>query len=481
MNSLSASQRATALQRYQILKPFLEDTCTLPEAIKLYELPIRTARRWVAQYRTMGLPGLARSSRSDKGQHRQLSHEVIQLIEGLALQKPPLSKAAIHRRVQVWAKAANQFCPSYTMVSNTIDRLEPGLVMLAHEGSKAYKEAFDLLYRREADRPNAIWQADHTLLDIWLRDEKGKAVRPWLTIIIDDYSRAIAGYALFSGAPSAYQTALALRHAIWRKAESNWQICGIPEVLYTDHGSDFTSQHLEQVCADLKIQAIFSQVRQPRGRGKIERFFQTVNQMLLCQLPGYIASGSEPKAVLTFSEFTTDLQNFIATYHHRPHGTTNIEPHVRWSTHGFVPVMPDSLEQLDLLLLTVAKPRTVHQDGIRFQGLFYIDVTLAAYVGAKVTIRYDPRDLAEIRVYHNNQFLCRAICPELASTTVSLKDIENARNQRRRALRKEIKERQSLVDSLTQQKAEAKDVTASVIPDSLSAQQKPKLKRYLNE
>jgi putative transposase len=108
MNSLSESQRATALQRYQILKPFLEDTCTLPEAIKLYELPIRTARRWVAQYRTMGLPGLARSSRSDKGQHRQLSHEVIQLIEGLALQKPPLSKAAIHRRVQAWAKEANQ-------------------------------------------------------------------------------------------------------------------------------------------------------------------------------------------------------------------------------------------------------------------------------------------------------------------------------------------------------------------------------------
>lgn len=481
MNSLSEAQRATALQRYQILKPFLEGICSLPEAIKLHELPIRTARRWVARYRTMGLLGLVRGSRSDKGQHRQLSHEVIQLIEGLALQKPPLSKAALHRRVQTWAKEANQPHPSYTMVSAIIDRLEPGLVTLAHEGSKAYKEAFDLIYRREAERPNVIWQADHTLLDIWLHDEKGKAVRPWLTIIMDDYSRAIAGYALFSNAPSAYQTALALRHAIWRKAEPDWQICGIPEVLYTDHGSDFTSQHLEQVCADLKIQAVFSQVGQPRGRGKIERFFQTINQMLLCQLPGYVTSGCEPKAGLTFSEFTTALQKFIATYHHRPHGTTNITPLARWSTNGFVPAMPDSLEQLDLLLLTVAKPRMVHQVGIRFQGLFYIDVTLAAYVGAEVTIRYDPRDLAEIRVYHNNQFLCRAICPELASTTVSLKDIENARNQRRRALRKELKERQSLVDSLLQQKAEAKDMTASVIPESLSVQQKPKLKRYLNE
>jgi hypothetical protein len=38
----------------------------------------------------------------------------------------------------------------------------------------------------------------------------------------------------------------ALRQAIWRKAEASWQVCGIPEVLYTDNVSDFTSQHLEQ-------------------------------------------------------------------------------------------------------------------------------------------------------------------------------------------------------------------------------------------
>lgn len=54
---------------------------------------------------------------------------------------------------------------------------------------------------------------------------------------------------------------------------------------------------------------------------------------------------------------------------------------------GFLPQMPESLEQLDLLLLTVARSRRVHQDGIRFQALRYIDTTLAAYVGESVTIR----------------------------------------------------------------------------------------------
>jgi putative transposase len=50
------------------------------------------------------------------------------------------------------------------------------------------------VYRREADGPNAIWQADHTPLDILLVCPDGKAAKPWLTVVFDDYSRAVAGY-----------------------------------------------------------------------------------------------------------------------------------------------------------------------------------------------------------------------------------------------------------------------------------------------
>ena len=40
---------------------------------------------------------------------------------------------------------------------------------------------FSILYRREATHSNAMWQADHTPLDIWLLDEQGEAARPRLT------------------------------------------------------------------------------------------------------------------------------------------------------------------------------------------------------------------------------------------------------------------------------------------------------------
>jgi putative transposase len=48
-------------------------------------------------------------------------------------------------------------------------------VTLARDGPKAYRERFDLVHRRETDGPNAIWQADHTLLDVWVHDERTRA------------------------------------------------------------------------------------------------------------------------------------------------------------------------------------------------------------------------------------------------------------------------------------------------------------------
>ena len=174
---------------------------------------------------------------------------------------------------------------------NIVRGLPAGLVTLAHQGTKAYSETFELVHRREADRPNAIWQADHSPLDILLLRPDGEPAKPWLTVVLDDYSRGVAGYFLSFDSPSTLHTSLALRQAIWRKDDPRWHICGIPEVLYTDHGSDFTSQHLEQVGADLKIRLIFSMPGRPRERGRIERFFSTVNDMFLCELDGYAPAG----------------------------------------------------------------------------------------------------------------------------------------------------------------------------------------------
>jgi len=432
------------------------------------------------------LAGLARKPYPDRG-HRDLPAGLEQLIEGLALRRPRLSCAAVHREVAAVANVRGWPVPSYDTVYSVIRQLDPALVTLAHEGPKVYADRFELLYRREASRPNEMWQADHTPLDLRVLDERGRPARPWLTIVLDDYSRVVAGYALSLHDPSSIQTALALRQAIWRKGDPHWSACGIPETFYTDHGSDFTSQHLEQVAADLHMALVFSIAGKPRGRGKVERIFESVNQLFLCHQPGYSPSGGAPaKPVLTLPELDARLRTFLVdTYHRQPHSETGVPPQTRWEAAGFLPRLPDSLEQLDLLLLTVAKPRRVHQDGIHFQGFRYIDLTLAAYVGEDVTIRYDPRDLAELRVYFGDSFLCRAINPELAGETVALKDIIRARNRRRRELRTTLAEREATVEALLRlrrgEDAQPEPLFPEPDPASTTPPARPRLKSYYNE
>ena len=489
--SLSSEERSRAWERYRMLQPCVEHDVPLPHITRQHGIALRTLERWLAQYRRHVLAGLARHGRSDRGQPRGLRPELKELIEGLALRKPPPPVTLVQRQVKGVALRNGWPVPNYQRVYRVVKQLDPALITLAHEGTKTYRTTYDLLYRHEAEKPNDLWQADHTKLDIWVREDNGPPVRPWLTVIMDDYSRAIAGFRLSFDAPSSIQTALTLRQAIWRKSQPQWKIMGIPATFYSDNGSDFTSEHLEQVSVDLKMALVFSEPDMPRGRGKIERFFGTVNQMLLCGLPGYTPAGP-PAAheILSVAAFEAELERFILDqYHQAPHSETGEPPQARWESGGFLPRFPESLEQLDLLLLTVAKSRKVRPDGIHFQGMRYLDLTLAAYVGESVIIRYDPLDMAEIRVFHDHHFLCRAICAELAGETISLRDIIRACNRRRRDLSQTLQERSRMVDVLlearrgdthTDDPTQAHDpvITSEKPPERTGS---PRLKRYINE
>src|SRR5712691_3224461 len=383
LTALSEDQRAQAHTRFTIIRPALEDGITQAQVARTHAISKSTIGRWVKRYREAGLAGLADAQvRSDKGRSRRLPAEAVTLIEGLALQTLPRSIAAIHRQVCTIAKARGWNVPSYDSVYRIIKKLDPVLLTLAHQGAAAYREEYDLLYRREATHANAMWQAYHTPLDVWLLDEAGKPAKPYLTAIEDDYSRMIMGYRLSFQPATALTTALTLRLAIWRKDDPRWSASGIPSVFYTDHGSDFTSKHMEQVAVDIRMELVFSQKGVPRGRGKVERFFRSVDQLFLQDVPGYAPKEyAEAEATLTLPDFEQRFRTWLLEdYHRRVHSETERQPKDRWEAGGFVPRIPASMAQLDLLLLTVAKTRRVQQDGIHFQNHRYMDINLAAFV-----------------------------------------------------------------------------------------------------
>ncbi len=378
LTNFSEAKRKKATQKYNIIKPFILGEQSLSSISKSKGIALSTLYRWNKSYKEQGLKGLIYATRADKGT-RKIEPKIIDEIERLALMNKRNSIATIHRKITNYCKENNFDIPSYKQIYSVIKAMPKSVIDFSHQGEKYYQNKYDLIQIRESSRPNEIWQADHTLLDIFILDQKGNINRPWLTIIMDDYSRAIAGYFLSFDAPNAQNTALTLHQAIWNKNDTNWPVCGIPEKFYTDHGSDFTSHHMEQVAIDLKINLMFSKVGVPRGRGKIERFFQTVNQTFLEQLPGYINNNDTPSNLINFHNFEEKLRYFlIEDYNQKEHSTIHTTPISRWNSNHFFPNMPSSLEQLDLLLLEIPKSRKVHSDGIHFQGFRY---NLAAYVG----------------------------------------------------------------------------------------------------
>ena len=176
LSGLTPAQREPALARWQVLRAHLEDGCPLVRVAGEHGVPERTLRRWLAAYREGGLAALARRPRSDRGT-RRMPPELQSLIEGLALRRPPPTIATVHRQAAKVARAQGWAAPGYAAVYDVVRNIDPAMATLAHEGSKRYREVFDLVHRREAAKPNEIWQADHTLLDLWVLTPSGRPGR----------------------------------------------------------------------------------------------------------------------------------------------------------------------------------------------------------------------------------------------------------------------------------------------------------------
>ena len=103
LTGLPEPERRRALTRFQAIRLYLEENVPLTQVAGVSSISLRTARYWVQRYQQDGLAGLARQARNDKDE-RKLSSDLQQLVEGLALRKPRLSAAAIHRKATETAK-----------------------------------------------------------------------------------------------------------------------------------------------------------------------------------------------------------------------------------------------------------------------------------------------------------------------------------------------------------------------------------------
>jgi putative transposase len=407
-----------------------------------------TISRLLKRFKKDGFDSLSRRKRTDKGTF-EISSELEELIKAHLIALPNLSCTSIQRLIARICVKKSWIEPTYWHVYRIQKSIPVDLLTLSKDSAE-YRRLYEMIHRFEASCPNEIWQADHNFMDIFIWDEQGQALKPVLTIILDDYSRAVTGYYLDFVPPSAQRTALALRQAIWHKPEAKWLACGIPEKLYTDRGSDFTSLRLKQIAIELEFELIKGRPYYPQGKGKIERFFLTMNQLFLCELPGYTEEGKSPqKPGMTLDEFRRTFHHWLVNeYMQRENEDTGESPLFRWCNQPQIPRMPESLDSLHLLLMTISDRRLVRRDGIHALTYYYINTDLQnGYMRESVLVRYDPMDVSRIFVFHENKFICTAICPELADIRPTYQEIAKAKNSRKKRLRLEINAAKDIVKS----------------------------------
>lgn len=213
--------------------------------------------------------------------------------------------------------------------------------------------------------------------DLWMADFlHGPRVRvgtvsrkTYLHAIIDDATRYIVA-ASFHLAEDTEAMLSDLMLAVRR--------FGIPRRFYTDNGSAFRSSHLRLVAARLAVSLPHTPPGQPRGRGKIERWFRTVREQFLTG-----------KACSTPAKLNEDLQKWIAQYHQTIHSSLGMSPLNRKDIdHGPPLAQVDPIQNIDALF-RMETEKTMQADGcIRFYGRRF--EVKDAIPGQKIKIAYLP-------------------------------------------------------------------------------------------
>jgi len=89
-------------------------------------------------------------------------------------------------------------------------------------------------------------------VDVAVVDEETREPlgRPWITLAMDIFMRAVTGLHLTMNAPSRLSISLYRLHAVYdkaawlaeRKIKKEWPIPRLPDTIHVDHGGDFRSR-----------------------------------------------------------------------------------------------------------------------------------------------------------------------------------------------------------------------------------------------
>lgn len=242
----------------------------------------------------------------------------------------------------------------------------------------------------------------------------GRPRRPWVTLFVDDYSRAIMGWAI-SLQPTSAEVLAALRDALVVQ-HGRGPFGGVPQRLRWDHGLEFAAGAVGHAALSLGIEPKPAAPYAPHEKGKVERLHRTIADTFVATLPGYTNGPRDIRGRLEdagerllLAQLVEAFAGWTLTYNgerrHRSLG--GLTPAQRFTADPtpLQLVAPEDARRL----LTARRPGRVRRDGVHHAGLPYIAVELTELVGETVEIAFAPHDQRSIEVYWRGAWLCTAV------------------------------------------------------------------------
>lgn len=323
--------------------------------------------------------------------------------------------------------------PTWRTVRRRVAALDHHALDVARRGTKAAYGSQPFYWtlgygtERHGDRPWQVCHIDHTKVDIEVVDsETGMNLgRPWLSIMVDAYSRKVLASELRFDPPSHSADAAVLDQCVEKHGR-------LPDTLIGDGGSDFNSAWYEIFLAANRVT---KKVRpgEPRFGAVLERVFGTANSMLFHNLRGntkatrnvrQMTDWVDPKkrAVWTLAELKDLLGDFLRIYHATIHEALGVTPDQEYEAAmrmlGDRPMRLIAYDEtFRMSLLPTTDKGTAIVDRVRGVQIGYLHYRSDAFAepgvhGTGVPVRYDPKDVRHAFAFVNGRWV-EAICTEL--------------------------------------------------------------------
>lgn len=332
MNLNQQDKTDKALRRYVMIEPLVdyhlpwgEKSSLLAELSQKHGVSVSTLKRYCRRYQEQRLAGLMpKENRADKGRPRRIPQGVLYLAGALREEVPG-------RSTQVIIKTLEEAHPVLKgkLKRSTLDRH----LRRMGKARKQIRQRGKPRRQFAKERRGALWQIDLCLPALYGRDEQGEVRQAVLVAILDDATRYIP-HAEFHFTQDG-----GVVESCFKKAVTKF---GRPVNLFFDNGAQFFSEQFTGALSRVGVRHLRARPGEPEGKGKLERWFRTLQESLV---PEIQALGETP----SLPELNRYLMAWIEEHYHKTvHSELGATPKERWEND------PTPLNQVDPVKLEAA-------------------------------------------------------------------------------------------------------------------------------